>query len=110
MTTATKAEWVPMSEIKAAAEAAGSFWFEPATMRFFASRVGSGGYRASSGAIYFVSSEQFRASNGYRAARRYTVRKLTPGKLSINDVGGFQEYATGREATRAAIRACEADT
>ena len=64
-----------MTDIRNANKAAGNHWFDRATMRFFDSHVGSAVYPAPQQArTYFVSSEQFRTSNGHSAARKYTVR------------------------------------
>jgi len=72
-------------------------WFKPATMRFFRSRVGRTLYAGG----YFVSSEQFVDSRGWKAPRKYSVRQVT--EHGIDTVGEFQTYDTAREAI-AAIR------
>lgn len=87
-----------MNDIRRAAEKAKSHWFDESTMRFFDSRVHDAVY-AGPGGIYFVSSE--RGPNGIRA---YTVRVVTLEPWSIDDVGGFQRYASYNGAHAAAKR------
>lgn len=96
MTTVT--EFRTMADVRRANRELGHFWFEPVTLRFFRSRVGESLY----GGRYFVSSEQFEASDGTRAPRRYTVRQVNPDG-SIDTVGEFQAYETSAQA-RAEIR------
>jgi hypothetical protein len=55
-------------QIKQANRAAGQYWFSPATMRFFKSRVLEGVY----GGRYFVTSEK-----GPSGVRLYSVREVT---------------------------------
>jgi len=73
----------------------GSHWFDPDSMRFFSSRVGSR-IEHKGGFIYFVSSEQF----NYKSPRLYTVRKVCR-EGGIDTVGNFQGYRTGKEAWKA---------
>ena len=82
-----------MDAVRRANRDAGHYFFEPETMRFFASRVGETLYAGR----YFVSSER-----GHGRQRRYTVREALPDG-SIEPVGRFQEHAT-RAAAIAAIR------
>jgi hypothetical protein len=91
---------VPMATIRA--EASGYF-FEPATMRFFDSRLPAHGYRAIDGAVYFYTSEQFHGSFG-SAPRYYTVRRLNPVTKSIDTVGEFQAFDTAHAANLEARR------
>ena len=81
-----------MAEVRRRAAAAGSHWFEPATLRFFRSRVG----RTLFGGRYFVSSEQFSPTS----ERRYTVREVTPDG-HVRTIGKFMGYGTSRAAQRA---------
>ena len=82
-----------MIEVKSANRVRGHHFFEPGAMRFFRSRIGSALY----GGRYFITSEQFEGSNGYRAERAFTVREaLTDG--TIETVGAFQAYATRAQA------------
>jgi hypothetical protein len=95
-------EYVDMSEIRRAAR---GHWFDPSSMRFFRSRVGSTAYRTADGSrAYFVSSEQFEDGRGYRADRRYTVRVIDLATGDIDTVGDFQAYASRSGADRAAQR------
>lgn len=81
--------------------AAGFKWFEPDTMRFFSSRVQSTFYGAPDGRAYFVSSE--RPPGGKRA---YSVRVANLDG-SIETVGEFCGYETGRAAHAAAKQAAK---
>lgn len=77
---------------------AGGHWFEPATMRFFASRVHETIYVAKDGRAYFVSSE--RPPGGRRG---YAVR-VAEVSGNINTVGSVCQYKTGRAAHAEAAR------
>ena len=83
-----------IAEIKQANREAGHHWFEPATMRFFRSRV-SGPVIAN----MFVSSEDDRLGGG----RLYTIRRANPDG-SIDTVGDFQQYGSKAAALRAIRR------
>jgi NADPH-dependent ferric siderophore reductase len=89
-----------IEQIKAANHRAGRFFFEPATMRFFRSRVGSTVYEGPGG-VYFVTSEQFVPSSGRPHPRLYTVRQFDPATGDVDSVGEFNELTKGR-AHRAA--------
>lgn len=84
-------------EMAQANKAAGNHWFEPDTMRFFASRVSSETYECADGRWLFVSSEC-----PPRGVRRYTVRSFDPKTAGVDTVGEFQAYATLSQAKRAA--------
>lgn len=84
------AEHWTMTAIKAANKAAGRYWFEPGTLRFFDSHVGQTVYQGAGG-VYFVSSERFHGSRGYSAPRRYTVRQFDPETGAVDTVGPFNE-------------------
>lgn len=86
-----------ISEIKAANKAIGHHWFDRNTMRAFQSRIESTVYHGR----YFISSEQFVPACGPAETRRYTIRKADDDG-SISTVGNFQQYASVREARRAA--------
>jgi len=79
----------------------GNHWFEPASLRFFCSRVSSAVY----GGRYFVSSEQG-GRDIWGGERRYSVREVTylDGHMTIDTVGEFGEYDTGAQAHGAAKR------
>ena len=79
-----------IDEIKQANARAGYYFFAPATMRFFRSRVSSTIYQGVGG-IYFITSEQFVDSNGVRASRRFTVRQFNPITGMIKSVGDFNK-------------------
>jgi hypothetical protein len=83
-----------IDEIKAYNESIGSYWFEPASMRFFDSRVMSQVFPFADGA-FFVSSE--RCDGG---PRRYTVRVAT--KRGITTHGSFNTIPERRQALRKA--------
>ena len=93
-----------IATIKQANVNAGCFFFEPSAMRFFRSRVCADVFEGPGG-IYFVTSEQFEASDGWRAARRYTVHGFDPATGHIRGHDAFQKHATRRSALRAAKRA-----
>lgn len=79
-----------ISDIKRANKNAGQHWFEPATMRFFNSRVGS---RVIEGR-YFISSEQFNGDT----ERLYTIREAVNGGTDIAQVGAFQMWESSAQA------------
>lgn len=89
-----------IDQIKEANARRGHHFFEPATMRFFRSRIAS--YEIFGGR-YFVTSEQFENSNHKRSPRRYTIRRVKDDG-SIDTVGDFQAYPTVIAAKRAAQR------
>lgn len=86
-------------------ESAGGYFFSSGAKRFFRSRIGTDTFTGPGG-VYFVTSEQFVGSDGYKAPRRYTVRRFDPAEpSSIGMVGKFQAYATGAIARSVAKRA-----
>lgn len=82
-------------DIKAANAAAGHFFFEPATMRFFDSRI----CRKVLAGGFFVTSERFSAST----ARLYTVR-LCLDNGHVETIGEFQQFSSADSARRAIVR------
>jgi hypothetical protein len=86
-----------IADIRAANARAGHHFFEPATMRFFRSRIESTVY----GGRYFVTSEQF-AMGAHKDPRRFTVR-MANDDGTIDTVGEFQAYST-LEVARATAR------
>ncbi len=90
-----RARFRTTDDVKAANREAGRHFFDPATMRFFNSRV----HRAVYGGRYFVTSERYSVESG----RRYTVREILPDG-DIETVGDFQQYATAAQARKAAWR------
>ena len=81
-----------MAQIKDANEKAGHYWFSAGAVRFFRSRIGTAVYEGPCG-VFFVSSEQFEASNGERALRRYTVRQFCPetGRVDTASANDFNK-------------------
>jgi hypothetical protein len=101
----TKDKTWTMTAIKAANAEAGYHWFEPGTLRFFASRVGDTVYQGPGG-VYFVSSEQFKMTGRPDGPRRYTVRRFLPETGAVVTVGPFCESSRVdcvRACKRAAI-------
>jgi len=90
-----------IAEVRAANKAAGQYFFERATMRFFRSIVESGLYAGR----YFVTSERGPHDD---SPRRYSVREAEPDG-GIETCGDFQEYLTIEDA-RAAARELAAAT
>ncbi len=102
----TRTVYANIADIKRANKALGHYFFEPDTMRFFNSRVGSKVY----GGRYFITSEQ-REPYPYRdmsgnlqpaTERRYTIREAMPDG-SISTVGDFHSLSKS-EAKREAKR------
>lgn len=82
-----------IADVRRANAAAGNYWFNAATMRFFGTRIET----ALIGGEYFITSEnQFDSA----APRRYSVRRAMPDG-SIDTVGEFQAYRTLDEAREA---------
>lgn len=82
-------------EIKqAAALGPDKYFFSPGAMKWFSSRIGDRVY----GGRYFVTSEKAPGQ-----PRRYTVRRINEDR-SIEDVSGFQAYASLSGASAAAER------
>lgn len=81
-----------MDDVRRANQQLGHHWFDADTLRGFKSRVGKTLY----GGRYFISSE-----NGgphiWNGKRRYSVRRVNPNG-SIDTVGEFGQFATGRQA------------
>lgn len=95
-----------LDDIKERNRRLGHCWFEPATMRFFSSRVQSTIYPTADGRAYFVSSERNTHRSVTEGRRLYTVRIAQPDG-EIDTVGEFQQYRTGRAAHAAARRLAE---
>lgn len=89
-----------VDDIRRISEYLGSHFFEPASMRFFNSRIA--GYDVYGGK-YFITSEQFVDRNaGIVKPRRYTIREITnDGKVNTAKGCEFQQFATLREAKTA---------
>jgi len=88
-----------IADIKLRNQRNGGKWFDPSNMRFFSCRVQLDIYLNKKGEAFFVSSER---RPGDR--RLYSVR-VARRDGSIDTVGKFQGYETGRAAHAAARRA-----
>lgn len=86
-----------IAQVKAANKAIHEYWFEPETMRFFATKLESGLI----GGCYFVTSESFPTG-----PRRATIRQANPDG-SIETVGDFGGYRDVQAALRAAWKLAE---
>lgn len=86
-----------IDQIKSANLRAGNHWFEPATLRFFKSRVGDCVYADA----LFVTSECC-----WGKAREYTVRVAYPDG-SIETASKLCEFSDSRQAKTAIRRALE---
>ncbi|RJQ46849.1 MAG: hypothetical protein C4534_02045 [Gaiellales bacterium] len=80
-----------MADVKRANHESGGFWFEPATMRYFQTKIET----SLIAGRYFVTSERHEDE-----PRRYTCREALPDG-SIESVGQFQQYRTLKEAREA---------
>ena len=93
-----------MADVRSANAAAGHHWFDPATLRFFRSRVGRTLYAGR----YFITSEQMSPSydrstdTWHYFPRRWSIR-IANDDGSIDTVGEFDQYESYAQA-RAAIR------
>jgi hypothetical protein len=94
-----------IDKIKDANARAGQYFFEPATMRFFHSRILEQVYEGEGG-VFFVTSERF----GMKHPRLYTVRKFDPETSSVDTASKFQEFKTASGAKGAAERAAREAT
>ena len=87
-----------LEEIKRINAEKGFYFFSPASMRFFRSRIAPGVHEGPGG-VYFVTSEQFEF-RGERHARKYTVTRFDPetGRTDRCDLpdgkDGFQAFKT----------------
>jgi len=101
--TQTAGPYGSIAEISEANAGAGKYFFTPASMRFFRSRIAPGVI----GGRYFVTSERFVGSDGYTAPREYTVRVANDdGTIdTVGDFGAFPTLAEARAAARALVTA-----
>ncbi len=102
-----------ITEIKQRNRAAGFYFFEPATMRFFDSRVVPGTYTSKNGElVYFITSEQFHGSAGSEP-RKFTVRQFNIKTADIDTPGQFndiRDLSSARTAARLLARGEETRT
>lgn len=102
-----------LEDIRRRNAALGHHWFSADTMRFFSSRVQERIYVAKDGRAFFVTSERSGGCNPGSYDIRYTVpRRLYTVRVanldgSIDTVGEFQQYTTGRQAHAAARKAAQ---
>lgn len=95
---------VDIGTIRQDNENLGHHWFDPGSVRFFASRFAQYGYQLADGRRVFVSSEQFRDDyRHYRAPRRYTLR-IQAADGSVDTLGDFQAYGSRSGAHAAMLR------
>ena len=92
-----------ISHIRGQNRFAGHHFFDAPALRFFNSHIEPTVYQGPGG-VYFVTSEQFVASNGERFRRMFTVRQYCPVTADILTVGPFNEQ-TEAEAIAAAKQA-----
>ena len=102
ITTNTEKRLHTLDQIKRAAAAAGSHWFEKSALRYFSSRISSHVYSLPGGAL-FVSSEQFKGFGTEDGPRLYSVRSCTSDG-SIDTVGEFQQHESSKAAHTEALR------
>jgi hypothetical protein len=70
-------------------------WFDVDTMRFFNCRISWGSIIQTQKGYAFISSERNDMTN---APRFYSIREWVRATGRIDTIGGFQEYATARDA------------
>jgi hypothetical protein len=84
-----------MAEVREANRRAGQHFFDPDTMRFFGSRVGSVVYPVGN-RVLFVTSEQDRGpgDRAWHGERLYTVREAKPdgGIATVSEFGQFTTH------------------
>ena len=85
-----------INEIKRANAAAGFYFFEADTLRFFASIIHDAVYEGPGG-IYFVTSERFETRD-YKGPRKYTVRRYVPETAEVQEASKFQRYEESEDA------------
>ena len=93
-----------IDSIREADHRAGRYFFSADTMKFFNSRVLPTVYQGPGG-IYFISSEQFRGSNGVSAPRKYTIRQFISDPVDIRSVAGFNQMSKKQAQTIASVLA-----
>lgn len=91
-----------ITQIKEHNKKAGFYFFEPATMRFFRSKVESKPLIEKEDKVFFITSEQFKPSNGPAELRMYTIREYNKATGDVTTVGEFNKYKTKQEAVRQA--------
>lgn len=81
-------------------------FFDRGSMRFFDSRLGQFVIGTNNPYVWlFTTSEKFHDYyNDFHGRRLYTIRSYDSRTKSVNTVGEFQAYKTGREAKLAAMK------
>jgi hypothetical protein len=93
----TLSEINTIERLKAYNTAMEFYFFSPDTMRYFRSRIAPDLIHTSEG-IVFITSEQFQC-DGRIDPRLYTVRIMQEDG-DIDDIGGFQQFNTLRQARK----------
>lgn len=107
MDSATVYDYMSLATMERIAADHSNHWFDPASMRFFNSRVCETTIRQSPAdpyLWYFVSSERCDWGDGH--PRRYSVRVFDTRTGSTDTVGEFQAYASRTGAEGAILRLC----
>lgn len=94
-----RGQWWTIDDIERANDRAGYHWFEPATKRFFRSRVCAEVYQGPGG-IFFVTSEK-----GPHSGRAFTIREFKPETADIDTFGPFNTLSRSRAQRLARIAA-----
>jgi len=89
-------EFTSIPAVKAAFNAAGSFWFSPSTMRFFNTKIES----SLIGGRYFITSERYESDQPKLFNIRMVVRN-DDASLDIETVGEHMTYTTKQQAMNA---------
>jgi len=92
-----------MAEVRRRNAEANGHWFEPGTIRFFRSRVGSTLY----GGRFFISSER-----GPDEVRRYSIREAKEdGHIyTVGQFGRFRSWNGAAKAVRRLVKALAEET
>lgn len=104
MRAPTASRWT-MSAIRKANNAAGCYFFKPASMRFFGSHI-CAGIHEGPGGVFFVTLEAMPSSGNVPEGQRfYTVRRFDPLTGEVETDGPFNELTKSQAAERAHARA-----
>jgi len=88
---------IDIDYIKTANKVRGFFFFEPATLRGFSSRIMADVFEGPGG-IFFVTSEKRRGFRCEDGERLYTVRRFNKATGSVDTEGEFQGFRTRKQA------------
>lgn len=89
-------EFTSIPAVKAAFNAAGSYWFSAGAMKFFNTKIES----SLIGGRYFITSERYEAGEPKLFNIRKVVRE-SDGRLDIETVGEHMTYTTKQQALNA---------